>query len=180
MCCCMTSVTSHEYMYLPPCSPPAHVVATSVHYVLPVLATIPGTDHNFTPFTSHPSPFSPSLVDVGKVREALEMSLEQLPLPLPLRGAHGARTRDLLDRALPICRQLPSAEQHRAFALYKVCDCNISTLIFGGPCARKYVLKSSVLWLEGSVRIISCDLIANTLNGADGPVAGRNLSVISN
>ena len=180
VCCCMTSVTSHEY--LPPCSPPAHVVATSVHYILPVLATIPGTDHNFTPFTSHPSPFSPSLVDVGKMREALEMSLEQLPLPLPLRGAHGARTGDLLDRALPICRQLPSAEQYRAFALYKVCDCNISTLIFGGwgPAPRIIVLKSSVLWLGENNFLRSCDLIANILNGADGPVAGRNLSVISN
>lgn len=116
--------------FLPPCSPPAHVVAPAVHCLLPVLATIPGTDHYFTPFTSHPSPshpshpsaFSSSLVDIDKVKEALETSLEQLPLPLPFRGADDARAGDMLDGVLSICRQLPSAEQYRAFALHTVCD----------------------------------------------------------
>ena len=108
--------------FLPLHSSPADIVSSSVHHLLPVFAAIPGTDHDFISITPHPSTFSPSLVDLGRVREVLETCLEQLPSPLPLRGACGAG--EILDRALPVCAQLPSAEQYRAYALYTVCIAN--------------------------------------------------------
>ena len=103
-------------------SPPPDIVSSSVDHLLPVFATVPGTDHDFTLITPHPSTFSPSLVDVGRVREVLESCLEQLPSPLPLRGACGVG--EVFDRVLPLCVQLPSAEQYRSYALYTVHGAN--------------------------------------------------------